>query len=83
MKKTLIALAAVAAVGGASAQVSVLMENLSRRDGAAIVEIGYYDPLKKVINFDKAALHKYINCGAYPTDTVRHLVYKMLAETKN
>ena len=61
----------------------VLMENLSRRDGAAIVEIGYYDPLKKVINFDKAALHKYINCGAYPTDTVRHLVYKMLAETTN
>ena len=31
----------------------VLMENLTRRDGAGIVELGYYDPLKKVINFDK------------------------------
>ena len=61
----------------------VLMENLSKRDGAGIVELGYYDPLKKVINFDKTALHKYINCGAYPTDTVRHLIYKMLADTNS
>jgi small subunit ribosomal protein S16 len=58
----------------------VLMENLSKRDGNSIAELGYYDPLKKVINFDKATLYKYISCGAYPTDTVRHLIYKMLAE---
>jgi small subunit ribosomal protein S16 len=58
----------------------VLMENLSKRDGHSIEEIGYYDPIKKVINFDKLTLHKYLNCGAYPTDTVRHLIYKMLEE---
>lgn len=58
----------------------VLMENLSKRDGNSIAELGYYDPLKKVINFDKVTLYKYVNCGAYPTDTVRHLIYKMLAE---
>ena len=58
----------------------VLMENLSKRDGKAIVEFGYYDPLKKVITFDKVALHKYINCGAYPTDTTRHLIQRMLNE---
>jgi small subunit ribosomal protein S16 len=61
----------------------VLMENLSKRDGSSIAEIGYYDPMKKVINFDKLTLHKYLNCGAYPTDTVRHLIYKMLEETNN
>ena len=60
----------------------VLVENLSKRDGRAIVEMGYYDPLKKVINFNKVALHKYLNHGAQPTDTVRHLIYKMLSETK-
>jgi|TARA_B110000091_G_scaffold72560_1_gene79975 small subunit ribosomal protein S16 len=60
----------------------VLVENLSKRDGRAIVEMGYYDPLKKVINFNKTALHKYLNHGAQPTDTVRHLIYKMLNETK-
>ena len=58
----------------------VLMESLSKRDGKAIAEIGYYDPLKKLMNVDKTTLHKYLNHGAYPTDTMRHLIYKMLAE---
>ena len=58
----------------------VLMESLSKRNGKSIAEIGYYDPLKKVLNVDKTTLHKYINCGAYPTDTMRHLIYKMLKE---
>jgi small subunit ribosomal protein S16 len=61
----------------------VLMESLTRRDGGSVAEIGYYDPMKKMINFDKATLHKYLNCGAYPTDTVRHLIYKMLEDTNN
>jgi small subunit ribosomal protein S16 len=56
----------------------VLMENLSKRDGKAIAELGFYDPITKLIKFDKIALHKYINNGAYPTDTVRHLIYKTL-----
>jgi len=56
----------------------VLMENLSKRDGKAIVELGYYNPLTKEIKLDTINLHKYINCGAYPTDTVRHLIYKTL-----
>lgn len=56
----------------------VLMEALSKRDGKAIEEIGYYDPIKKTIDIDKTILAKYLNSGAYPTDTVRHLIYKML-----
>ncbi len=60
----------------------VLMESLSRRNGKAIEELGYYDPIRKLMNFDKEKIHKYINCGAYPTDTVRHLLLKML-ETSN
>ena len=56
----------------------VLMENLSKRDGKSIAELGYYDPIKKQIHFDKVNLHKYINYGAYPTNTIRHLIYKML-----
>jgi small subunit ribosomal protein S16 len=54
------------------------MESLSKRNGKSIAEIGYYDPLKKKLDVDKVTLHKYINCGAYPTDTMRHLIYKML-----
>lgn len=58
----------------------VLMENLSRRDGKAIAELGFYNPITKQINLDNVTLHKYINLGAYPTDTVRHLIYKMLTK---
>lgn len=56
----------------------VLMENLSKRDGKSIEELGFYDPLKKIISFNTLKLHKYINAGAYPTNTVRHLIYKSL-----
>jgi small subunit ribosomal protein S16 len=56
----------------------VLMENLSKRDGKSIEELGYYDPLKKIIKIDRIAFKHYIDCGAYPTSTVRHLIYKLI-----
>lgn len=59
----------------------VLMKNLSRRDGKSIVELGFYDPLRKIIHFNKIILYKAIMNGAYPSDTVRHLIYKTLQET--
>ena len=34
------------------------MENLSKRDGKSIAELGYYDPISKVLNFDKITLQK-------------------------
>lgn len=58
----------------------VLMESLSKRNGKSIAEIGYYDPVSKKLNFENTILHQYINSGAYPTNTVRHLIYKMLNE---
>eukprot|EP01041_Mallomonas_annulata_P016570 gene16570-34520_t len=45
------------------------MENLSKRDGKDIGEIGYYNPLEKALVFKKAELVKAINNGAYPTNT--------------
>ena len=59
----------------------VLMENLARRDGKAIAELGYYDPLTKLLKVDKINLYKYIMNGAYPSNTVRHLIYKVLKES--
>jgi small subunit ribosomal protein S16 len=60
----------------------VVMENLSKRDGKSIMEIGYYDPIKKLINFHKEDLYKALNSGAYPTDTIRHFISKMGNEEK-
>jgi small subunit ribosomal protein S16 len=58
----------------------VLMENLSKRDGKSIAELGYYDPIRKFLHFDKILLSKAINQGAYPTNTVRHLINQMMEE---
>ena len=60
----------------------VVMENLSRRDGKAIEELGYYDPLLKKIHFNKVNIYKNILHGAYPSNTVRHLLYKVLSQEK-
>lgn len=56
----------------------VLVENLARRDGKSIAELGYYDPIGDKLSIDKTKIHKYLNYGAYPTDTVRHLLQKLI-----
>jgi small subunit ribosomal protein S16 len=58
----------------------VVMENLSKRDGKSLSELGYYDPIRKVLHFDKTKLYKALNSGAYPTDTVRHLINQIIEE---
>jgi small subunit ribosomal protein S16 len=58
----------------------VLMENLSKRDGKSIEDLGYYDPIRKFLRLDKSKLYKAINAGAHPTDTVRHLIAQTLDE---
>jgi small subunit ribosomal protein S16 len=52
----------------------VLMESLSKRDGKAIATVGFYDPILKDLKLKNALIYKYINLGAQPTNTVRHLI---------
>ena len=59
----------------------VLMDNLSKRDGKSIEELGYYDPIRKTLSFDKLKLSNALNSGAYPTNTMRHLISNMLENT--
>lgn len=54
----------------------VLMENLSKRDGRAIEELGFYDPLTKNIKLDVPRIVYRLSTGAQPTDTVRNLLIK-------
>jgi small subunit ribosomal protein S16 len=56
----------------------VLMESVCKRDGKSVAELGYYDPIGKLIKLNKFLLHKALNSGAYPTDTVRHLIFQIL-----
>ena len=61
----------------------VLMPNLSKREGKHILELGYYNPLKKIIYVNKLLIYKYLNFGCYPTNTVRHLLYRILEKKIN
>lgn len=56
----------------------IVIENLSKRNGKSIADLGYYNPFSNIINFKNALLHKFINYGAVPTNTVRHLILKNL-----
>ncbi len=56
----------------------VVADERSRRDGAPIDEIGYYDPMTTPANvkIDAEKATKWLNNGAQPTDTVRSLLKK-------
>ena len=56
----------------------VVADQRSRRDGAPIDEIGYYDPMTNPANvkIDAEKATKWLNNGAQPTDTVRSLLKK-------
>ena len=56
----------------------VVADERSRRDGAPIDEIGYYDPMTNPANIkiDAEKANKWLACGAQPTDTVRSLLKK-------
>ena len=56
----------------------VVADERTRRDGAPIEEIGYYDPMTNPANvkIDAEKATKWLNNGAQPTDTVRSLLKK-------
>jgi small subunit ribosomal protein S16 len=54
----------------------VIMENLSRRDGRPIEEVGYYNPITKQYKFDVEKIKKRLSDGVKPTRTVLYLLKK-------
>ena len=54
----------------------VIMEKLSKRDGRAIEELGFYDPITKKVKLNISRIVYRLNTGAQPTDTVRNLLIK-------
>ena len=56
----------------------VVADERTRRDGAPIEEIGYYDPMTNpaTVKIDADKATKWLNNGAQPTDTVRSLLKK-------
>lgn len=54
----------------------VVMPARSKRDGAAIEYLGYYNPRKKELKLDKERAKYWLEVGAQPTPTVHDILAK-------
>lgn len=54
----------------------VVMSSKNKRDGKAIEEVGYYNPISKDIFFNQSRIIERINQGTRPTSTVKRLLRK-------
>ena len=52
----------------------VVMNSVSKREGAPIQELGHYNPKTKEMKLDKQAALDWIKKGAQPTETVQYLI---------
>jgi small subunit ribosomal protein S16 len=52
----------------------VVANSTSRRDGAAIDELGFYDPTRKLLRVDLIKANEWKRKGATPTETVATLL---------
>nr|QCI04119.1 ribosomal protein S16 [Antithamnionella ternifolia] len=56
----------------------IVIDSKKRRDGKAIEEVGFYDPITKNIKLNINSIEQRIKTGAQLTPTVQHLVNKTL-----
>ena len=54
----------------------VIMENITKRDGKPIEEVGYYNSITKQYKFEADRIKEWLNYGVKPTETVFHLLKK-------
>ena len=54
----------------------VIMPSTSKRDGKAIEELGFYNPLTNESNLNVERIRVRLSQGAQPTNTVKNLLKK-------
>lgn len=54
----------------------VIMENRTRRDGRAIDQVGYYNPISKQLKIEAEKVIKWLKVGVQPTQTALNLLKK-------
>nr|WDB00546.1 ribosomal protein S16 [Cavernulicola chilensis] len=52
----------------------VVMDSKSKRDGEAIEELGYYNPISKEVNLNNSRIQERLKQGVYPTPIVKRLI---------
>lgn len=58
----------------------IIIDSKKRRDGKAIEEVGFYNPLNKTIKIHLEKIEGRIKQGAQPTNTVKNLIKKIQAQ---
>ncbi|WP_414543785.1 MULTISPECIES: 30S ribosomal protein S16 [Nostocaceae] len=54
----------------------IAINNLARRDGRPLEELGFYNPRTDEVRLDVPGIIKRLQQGAQPTDTVRSILVK-------
>lgn len=54
----------------------VAMNSTSRRDGRALQELGFYNPRTDETRLNVPEIVRWLQQGAQPTDTVRHILQR-------
>nr|YP_010478996.1 ribosomal protein S16 [Lietzensia polymorpha]UVI61301.1 ribosomal protein S16 [Lietzensia polymorpha] len=54
----------------------ILIQSRARRDGRAIEELGYYNPLRNQLVYNKERVELRLSQGAQPSQTVRNFLIK-------
>lgn len=52
----------------------VVINDVQKREGAPIVELGHYNPKTKEMKLNKALALEWVSKGAQPTETVNYLI---------
>ena len=60
----------------------VVSEAKAARESRFVVQLGYYDPSQKLLNFDIAKYEEWLKKGAKPTETVATLFKKYKRQSK-
>jgi len=58
----------------------IVIDSKKRRDGRALEEVGFYNPLTKETKLNMAKIENRINKGAQLTQTVANLMKKIKSE---
>jgi len=59
----------------------IAIDSKKRRDGKAIEELGFYNPLNKQTKINLSKIEERINTGAQLTKTVQSLMKKIIQKT--
>lgn len=52
----------------------IVIDSREKREGSAIEELGFYNPRKKELKFDRAKAQEWVKKGAQPSETVAYLI---------